>query len=283
VTHLRAAIAWRVLASRTSLQHARETIVRDVASAEASLAAARQLYDSHGIERVHARIDALGPTEFPSLGVEDAGARLESVQNHQAQATTKVGLLQERLSATRPAVDHVVADIGESLPLARSHVEASVAEVDTALKALDVPPEHDAHSAAEALEAAKRQQAELNEKAAAAKVALDSATQARSDADHALAGLDTDIAARCGQLNGIDRVALDERLRTARNDTVFQVTETEGVEPGTARATLDRVRRELERCKSDLDHARGQLHLIAGHVGSERLAQQEDAVEYARA
>jgi hypothetical protein len=37
----------------------------------------------------------------------------------------------------------------------------------------------------------------------------------------------------------------------------------------------------LERCTNDLNHAKGQLHLIAGHVGTERLAQQQEAVDLA--
>jgi hypothetical protein len=40
---------------------------------------------------------------------------------------------------------------------------------------------------------------------------------------------------------------------------------------------------QLQRCTNDLNHARGQLQLIAGHVGSERLAQQEEVVNLALA
>ena len=38
-----------------------------------------------------------------------------------------------------------------------------------------------------------------------------------------------------------------------------------------------------QRCTDDLNHTKGQLHLIAGHVGSERLAQQEEVVKLTRA
>ena len=49
-----------------------------------------------------------------------------------------------------------------------------------------------------------------------------------------------------------------------------------------AREALEAVQARLERCTNDLNHAKGQLHLVAGHVGSERLAQQEDVVRVAR-
>ena len=51
---------------------------------------------------------------------------------------------------------------------------------------------------------------------------------------------------------------------------------------GAASDALEGVKRKLEECDSRLNAAKGQLHLVAGHVGSERLAQQEEAVRYAR-
>jgi len=50
-----------------------------------------------------------------------------------------------------------------------------------------------------------------------------------------------------------------------------------------AKAEVERLQQQLDRCTNDLNHARGQLHLIAGHVGTERLSQQQEAVSLAHA
>ncbi len=61
-----------------------------------------------------------------------------------------------------------------------------------------------------------------------------------------------------------------------------QVPDTLPLDLTEAREALEAVQARLERCTNDLNHAKGQLHLVAGHVGAERLAQQEDVVRVAR-
>ena len=112
--------------------------------------------------------------------------------------------------------------------------------------------------------------------------ALEAATAALSEADRAVASVKTDVASKQGELKAIDRAALESSVQAALDDPVFQVPESEGMALGAASDALEGVKRKLEECDSRLNAAKGQLHLVAGHVGSERLAQQEEAVRYAR-
>jgi uncharacterized protein YhaN len=91
------------------------------------------------------------------------------------------------------------------------------------------------------------------------------------------------VATRRGQLAAFDRIALESRLQKAAGDPVFQVPDDERLDQVAARDILEGLRQQLGRCTRELDHARGQLHLIAGHVGTERFEQQEEAVRHARA
>src|SRR5262249_26158265 len=72
-------------------------------------------------------------------------------------------------------------------------------------------------------------------------------------------------------------------LQKAISDPVFQTPDSPQLDSAAARATLEGLQQRLDRCTNDLNHARGQLHLIAGHVGSERLAQQQETVSLAHA
>lgn len=64
---------------------------------------------------------------------------------------------------------------------------------------------------------------------------------------------------------------------------MFATSDDVALDPDAAQNSLERLQRKLEQCTADLNQATGQLTLVAGHVGSERLAQQEETVACARA
>ena len=81
----------------------------------------------------------------------------------------------------------------------------------------------------------------------------------------------------------IDRPVLESRLQKANSNSVFQIADGPPPDLAAAQARFDGLQQQLDQCTNDLNQARGQLHLIAGHVGSERLAQQQEAVNLAHA
>ncbi len=82
--------------------------------------------------------------------------------------------------------------------------------------------------------------------------------------------LETDAATLRGKLTVVDRPALESRLQKATGDPVLEVAAGPPLDPAATRATVKSLQDRRQRCTDDLNHTRGQLHLIAGHVGSER-------------
>jgi uncharacterized protein YhaN len=111
--------------------------------------------------------------------------------------------------------------------------------------------------------------------------ALHSATVAQSEVEVAVAEVRTEIASKQGELKMIDRGAIESKRQAALQDPVFGVTEVDGTPLVVAGESLEALKRKLEACDARLNGAKAQLHLVAGHVGAEQLAQQEESVKYA--
>ncbi len=257
-------------------------LVKETASLRAEFEIARQRCDPNGIDQVRARIEALGSVGAPAVSVEASMSQLERAKNDAANASARISVLQPQLDTMRPKVDQTVSALGDTLPDARQKTESQLAEIEAEWKALESIPLGAASSASDTLTNAKQKHAELEETLDADRRALEAATAALSDAERAVASVKTDVASKQGELKAIDCAALEHRLQAALNDPVFQVPDCEGMALGPASDALEGVKRKLEECDSRLNAAKGQLHLIAGHVGSERLAQQDEAVRYAR-
>jgi hypothetical protein len=144
-------------------------------------------------------------------------------------------------------------------------------------------PDAGSDSDGTALERARKEHDSFTRQCASDKATLETATKNRSDAEGAVTALETDAAALRGQLTAINRPALESRLEKATSDQIFRIPDSPHLDSAAAQATFEGLQQHLDRCTSDLNHARGQLHLIAGHVGSERLARQEEAVSLAQA
>jgi chromosome segregation ATPase len=234
------------------------------------------------MDQVRSRLEALGSVGAPAASVEASMSQLERAKNEAANASARISVLQTQLDVMRPKVEQVVSALGDTLPNARQKVERQLGEIEAEWKALESIPSGATSSASETLTDAKQKHAEMERTLDADRRALETATSALSEADRAVASVKTDVASKQGELKAIDRAALESRRQAALSDSVFQVPESEGMALGAAGDALEGVKRKLEECDSRLNAAKGQLHLVAGHVGSERLAQQEEAVTYAR-
>jgi hypothetical protein len=258
-----------------------DVLVKETASVRAEFEIARQRCEPSGVDQVRSLLEALS-VEGPAVSVEATMSQLERAKNEAANASARVSVLQTQLDAMRPKVEQIVSALGDTLPDARQKVERQLGEIEAEWKALESIPLGAASSASETLTNAKQKHAELEKTLDADRRAHEAATAALSEADRAVASVKTDVASKQGELKAIDRAALESRRQAALNDSVFQVAESDGIALGAASDALEGVKRKLEECDSRLNAAKGQLHLIAGHVGSERLAQQEEAVRYAR-
>lgn len=259
-----------------------DVLVKNTASVRAEFEIARQRCDPNGVDQVRSRLEALGSVGGPAVSVEASLSELERTKNEAANASARVSVLRAQLDTMRPKVEQIVSALADNLWDARQKVERQLGEIEAEWKAVESIPLGAASSASETLTNTKQKHAELEKTLDADRRALETATAALSEANRAVEGVKTDVASKQGELKAIDRTALESRQQAALNDSVFHVSENEGMALGSASDALEGVKRKLEECDSRLNAAKGQLHLIAGHVGSERLAQQEEAVRYAR-
>lgn len=190
-------------------------------------------------------------------------------------------MIQAQLDAMSPEVARLVSLVGEDPVFARLTAEADRAQVLEQLAGLESAPEQARFADAEALANARQTRAALEMRLENDNQALDSATATLSAAETAVAGIRTEIASKQGELKTMDRVALQSKRQVALEDPVFRVPDADGVALASAVEAFEGLRRRLEDCDGRLNAAKGQLRLVAGHVGAEQLAQQEEAVKYA--
>jgi uncharacterized protein YhaN len=209
-------------------------------------------------------------------------ASLEKAKSDASEASARVAVLEDQCGTMQLKVAQLVSAVGEDPSAARRKAETDLAEIEEQLKALESTPMEAQSSDAEALADAQQKRAELETRLDNDGRALQSATAVSLEADQMVVGLKTEIASKHGELRAIDRSALEAKRRAALDDPVFQASVHEGIPLEAATEGLEVLKRKLEECDGYLNAAKGQLHLIAGHVGAERLAQQEEAVKYAR-
>jgi hypothetical protein len=277
-----AAVIKRTIEQRLSRQTEYDVTAKDVTAAETTLNLARQLSDSNEAARLRARLAEIGEVVTPMVTVAEASKALEEAKTQQTTALTKADALRVRLDEGRPHLEIRVKSMDGDLKTARQRVQRTLDDVAVELMALDLP-DIGSDSDETALERATKEHDRLSRQFADDKATLETATKNRSDAEGALTAIETAAASRRGQLKALNRPVLESRLLKTTSDQVFQIPDSSHLDPAVAQATFDGLQQQLERCTNDLNHAKGQLHLIAGHVGSERLAQQQETVNLAHA
>ncbi len=270
------------MATLKGQQSAHDGLVKEAASTKAQYEVARQQCDPDSLHQMRQQIDALTSVEVPATSVAEAKAKLEQAKSEASAASSRVTVLQDQLEAKQPQVAQLVSELREDPAAARRQVETDLCEIDKQLKALESTPREAMSSDVKALADAQQKRAELEAQIAIDGRAIESATAALAQAERVVNGVKTEIASKQGELKAIDRVALEAKRQLALDDPVFQAPENEGIPLASAAEALESVKRKLEECDRRLNGAKGQLHLVAGHVGAERLAQQEEAVRYAR-
>ena len=262
-------------------QLAHDALIKEVASSRAQFEVAGEQCDPRSLVDVRQQLDALGSADGALLTAADARADVDRARRDAAEASTRAAMLRAQLDAIRPEADRLVSLVGEDPTSARLTAEAHLAELFEQLAGLESAPGQATLADAEALADARQRRAALETRLANDNQTLDSVTTALSEAETAVADIRTEIASKQGELKTIDRVALEATRRAALEDPVFQVPDVDGLPLATAVEAFEELKRKLEDCDGRLNAAKGQLHLVAGHVGAEQLAQQEEAVKYA--
>jgi hypothetical protein len=272
----------RAIDQRLSRQTEYDDVAKEVTAAETTLNLARQQSDSEEVARLRARLAEIGEVLTAMPIVAEASKVLEEAKTRQTTSSTKADTLRVRLDEMRPSVEQRVKALDGDLKLARQRVQQSLDDIAAELATVD-RPDTGSDSDGTALERATKEHDRLTQQFASDRSTLETATKNRSDAEGTLAALETDAAARRGQLTAINRPVLESRLQKATSSQVFQIPDSPELDFAAAQATFEGLQQQQDRCTNDLNHARGQLHLIAGHVGSERLAQQQETVDLAHA
>lgn len=275
-----AAVA-RAIEHRRERQAEYDAAARELAAAETTLSLARQHCNPEEVTRLEARLAEIG--DVPRIAAAEASTALDAARVRQAETSTLADTLKSRLEEAQLRVAQTLAEFGGDLLFARRQAQGDLDDIAGRLTSLETSRATNVASAANALEDAKRAHRELELQLPSASETLDSATCVRSDAEAAIATLETEAAALRGQLTAINRPALEQRLHQTASNPAFALPEGPQLDLAAAKAEVDRLQQQLDRCTNDLNHARGQLHLIAGHVGTERLSRQQEAVNLAHA
>ena len=273
-----AAVA-RAIEHRRERQAEYDAAARELAAAETTLSLARQHCNPEEVTRLEARLAEIG--DAPRITVAEASTALDASRVRQAETSTLADTLKSRLEEAQLRVAQTLADFGGNLLLARRQAQGDLDDIVGQLASLETSRTTNLASVARALEDAECAHRDIELQLSSASESLESAANVRSDAEAALATLETDAAALRGQLTAINRPALEQRLHQTASNPAFASPEGPQLDLAAANAEVDRLQQQLDRCTNDLNHARGQLHLIAGHVGTERLSRQQEAVNLA--
>lgn len=268
---------------RITRQTEYDAAAKDVTAADTTLNLARQSSDTEECDRLRERLAEIGEVTAPAATVSEASKALDEAKTQLTTHSTKSDSIRVRLQEERSRVEYRLSMLGGDLKDARKQTQQTLDEIATELAGLNTSSDTNSASAVTGLEAAKMRHEALKQQFSNASATLESATKGRSGAEAALTVMETDAATLRGQLTVINRPALESLLEKATVDPVFQIPDGPQLDPATTQAIVEGLQGQLNRCTNELNRSRGQLHLIAGHVGSERLAQQQEAVNISHA
>ncbi|HTV01762.1 MAG TPA: AAA family ATPase [Luteitalea sp.] len=267
---------------RDACQTAFDEAARATASATTALQLAGEACDAETLARVRLEVAEYERTSGAPPPVDDATTILEQArEHHTAAATTRDGI-RVRLNEVQVSLEVHVSALGAGPAEARRHLEEAMAANARELDALETADDSGAGSQ-EALTQLRIAHGELTSRLEETRNGLTAAQHTRGELEASVLNISTDVATRAGALDVMDRAVLEAQLQTALGDPALSPVDQPHLDVDVAARALDLARRQLEQCTTDLNEATGQLRLITGHVGSERLAQQEDAVNLARA
>lgn len=256
--------------------------VQDAADARAGHDVARRECDPDRVTQLESLIRDAGLSAAQPIAVDLAAARLEQARNSADEAMATAKARQRQVDELRPVVQQHLTALGRPPERARSEAEAELAEIDARLAALTQPSGDVIADAVRAIAAAIQRRDELAEQHRKMKTALDEAVAMARAAAEAMSEIKKEIASVEGELKAIDRAGLKAQLEAASQDPSFEEPDVVGPAVGDAAEAHKVARARLSVCEGRLNEAKGQLHLVGGHVVAERLARQEEVVKFAR-
>lgn len=267
---------------RAAAQADYDTAAKQVTAAETALAFRRQQVDGSDVARLETRLRELD-IEIPvSLTPADGQRALDDAKAAHVEAATQTAGLQRARDEAVVRAARLEESLGDTREAARVRAEQEMAAIDAELNG-EVPAAG-AGPDATALDEATQTHAALEAQLTAHLLAQQAAAAAVAACEAERADMNTALASVRGQWSGFDVPALEAQLAQAMGNPVFEVVSGEPpLDPAAASAQVATLQKTLELCSNDLSHAKGQLHLTSGHVGSERLSQQEEAVALAEA
>ena len=279
------AVVQRAEAARVEAQAAHDACAKQVAAAEATLKLTRQHFDEAEVARVESRLADLGPATDPDVSVDAATTALDDARRAHTAAATQVQGLEASVAQAQERASARASALGDAVDAVRAKAEQDLAAITAELNVAQPRSLFDeAAMATTALDEATARHGALETQRAAAQAAHAAAVERVKAKEQERSAAETSIASVRGQLSGFDVAALSARLDAALNDPAYvAATDDDQPDADAAAARVTAVQTALEQCNSDLSHAKGQLELTAGHVGSERLAQQQEAVALADA
>ncbi len=272
-------------AQRAAAQAEYDALATQLTAADTTLALRRQQVDEAELARVQARLRELEDVGSPAISVDDATRALEEAKSGYTAASTRVQGLDRNLVDAQSRAAERVAALGEPTVEARERAEQDLESVTAALSVAQPRSLFDVGAmATAALDDATQAHVALEAQLAATRAARATAASSLATSESQRVALTNDLALVRGQLRGFDVPALTAQLESTLTDPVFSLVNGDGQpDADAAAAQVASLQKALDQCIVDLSHARGQLHLTAGHVGSERLAQQQERVALADA
>ena len=272
-------------AVRAAAQSDVDARAKQVAAAEATLAHTRQQVDEAELSRVQARLAELGATEASDSSVDEATTVLDEAKRAHTSASTQVQGLEAAVAQAHAKALERAAALGDDLEMVRGNAERELAAIVAELNVAQPRSLFDESAMAQTtVDEATVRHAALEAQRAATLAAHASHVERVKASEQERVVFETSLASVRGQLSGYDVPALRARLDAALNDPAFQeAAAIDLLDADAAAALVVTLQATLEQCTSDLAHAKGQLELTSGHVGSERLAQQREAVALADA
>lgn len=256
--------------------------VQDAADARAAYDVARRGCDPDRVTKLESLIRDAGLSAVQPIAVDLAAARHEQARNSADEAVATAKAWQQQVSQLRPVVQQLLTALGKAPEIARRKAEAELAEIDARLAALIRPSGDVIADALNALAAAIQRRGDVAEQHQKVKAAVDEAVAMAGAAADAISEIKKEIASAEGELKAIDRAGLKAQLDAANQDPSFEEPDAVGPAVGDAAEAHRVARARLSVCEGRLNEAKGQLHLVGGHVVAERLARQEEVVTFAR-
>jgi hypothetical protein len=267
----------------------RQDVADELARADARLELARRAAEGISLPDIEQRVtdaQAAAGTAVETSDTASARARHERAKEHVSRAAATVELLAAGVPAARRKCEALGSTLAFDAAAELVSAEDEVGRFSAALRGAEAEAPltigHVFPSAElrDAEQAAGRAEQELTDMRARADVATAKRDQLRANAERARGELEASER----QMLGMDVGEAAGELAKARQALaeLHPVAEVTREQLGHAELALEDRDNVLKACEGSLNEVRGKLELVAGHVGLERIDEEQEAVQRAR-